>query len=1370
MKRLLVLNFFPAFTPPASGGELRYFHLYDELSRHYDVTLLSPTYHDRPFEVVEHKPTFREYRVPKEEVHLRLHREIGAQNIGPEISALVCSLSARQPNKYHDTYLELHKNADIIIHDCPFMCDYDLFLGIDGKPRVYNSYNYEARLFSQLFSGPHAQQYIDHIAALERTLCEKADLVLTISDEERQAYLDDFRLPATKVRVAPNGIRPEELAALREPSRKNTRPKAFFIGSAHPPNLEAAAFIVHTLAPACPDFDFVVAGKCSMALAPGKAGNVAVHGLVSEEERRALFAAADVAIVPLSSGGGSSLKTLEFLSCGLPLISTEVGVRGLGLAAGVHFAHAEKADFAARLNHLRRRPDDLARLAAAGRALVNERYSWRAIATSVHGELEQLSQHKATPLVVINDFEVSEPSGGGQIRINRLYSNLSTHLPVLLLCLNDRGELRRRFVSDQFVELSVPKTAAHLVEQRRLDGKFMASVSDIVSASQCADNALLIKVIGSAQLIARALVYCHPYMIRAQAGTPPCPVVHESLNHEGALKRRILLGHPDYDWATAEVEAVEHQACRTSDLIVSVSGEEHAALRAAAAPKQPEVVTIANGVSLAPEAVVSPDFSISDLLGNRPLVLFIGSGHSPNITAAMFIVERLAPAMPEAVFGIVGSVCGAPSLRGQLPDNVLLFGCVGDAEKAALLHLATVGVNPTEEGAGSNLKLAEYFAARLPTVTTAFGARGYTIRHEHEALIASLAEFPSAIRRVCDDATLRESLIGHSYAYARAALDWRKLAKRYGRVLAPLLRQETKPRVLVVTYRLTDPPLGGAEQYLLNILKALDRRGDFAVDVVTFDIREIRNRYHFSTDVSRNDEPVRASAFAHTTIRYFAADETDPALRLAAARLVYERWNTELRAIAVRHFDLYTAPMLMGGWYSAENHDGRDWAWSSDEAQVFVGDAVRLTIEGIAPQPTTLSVEADGKPTDEHRVSGAFTLAVDLPACRVLGLRTGKYWAGEDPRPLGIKVSALRLAHPHGEIELSLRRDFRAFLREHALDAWVDSLIDNAARREPRFDDAFLELRGPSSATLDGWLRHHAGNYDAIVGHSLPFRTAVIAATQARLAGVPYVIIPHTHYEDEFYHWQSFYEALRDADAVISSAKSTIAGFYTKIGAHAVELHGGLEATEYRDVNPAVFRARHSAKAPFFLVLGRKDAPKNYRWAIDAVAEVRARGHECELVVIGRDEDRIPIKAAHVTYLGEQPREVVLGALHDCLGLVHMSESESFGLVVLEAWMLGKPVVVNEQCGALADLVSDGVDGRFASRETLADRLVELLAHPNLAARLGATGRARAASYTWDAAAAELGLLITAAIQAPQTRSALLATSPLAPSVVDNGR
>ena len=105
MKRILVLNFFPAFYPPQSGGELRYYNFYNELSKVYNITLLSPTYNHHKFEIVEFNKTFREYRIPKEDIYNKLHLEIDQKKLAPEVSALVCALSAKYPNNYHEYYL-----------------------------------------------------------------------------------------------------------------------------------------------------------------------------------------------------------------------------------------------------------------------------------------------------------------------------------------------------------------------------------------------------------------------------------------------------------------------------------------------------------------------------------------------------------------------------------------------------------------------------------------------------------------------------------------------------------------------------------------------------------------------------------------------------------------------------------------------------------------------------------------------------------------------------------------------------------------------------------------------------------------------------------------------------------------------------------------------------------------------------------------------------------------------------------------------------------------------------------------------------------------------------------------------------------------
>jgi glycosyltransferase involved in cell wall biosynthesis len=118
--------------------------------------------------------------------------------------------------------------------------------------------------------------------------------------------------------------------------------------------------------------------------------------------------------------------------------------------------------------------------------------------------------------------------------------------------------------------------------------------------------------------------------------------------------------------------------------------------------------------------------------------------------------------------------------------------------------------------------------------------------------------------------------------------------------------------------------------------------------------------------------------------------------------------------------------------------------------------------------------------------------------------------------------------------------------------------------------------------------------------------------------------------------------------------------------------------------------------------------------------------------MIGRDEDGVQINSNYTYYLGEQSREVVLGALQESYALVTMSESESFGIVIVEAWMLQKPVIINEKCPAFIELVEDGINGLHTNKDNLENTLSHLLNNVNQACELGKNGNTLVDKYRWN--------------------------------------
>jgi glycosyltransferase involved in cell wall biosynthesis len=99
------------------------------------------------------------------------------------------------------------------------------------------------------------------------------------------------------------------------------------------------------------------------------------------DDIRPHLAAGDVAAIPLRVGSGTRLKAFEAMAMGLPVVSTTLGVEGLGLQPGRHYIAADTApDFATALTALLGDYDKRQELAARGRALLVERFGWDRIA------------------------------------------------------------------------------------------------------------------------------------------------------------------------------------------------------------------------------------------------------------------------------------------------------------------------------------------------------------------------------------------------------------------------------------------------------------------------------------------------------------------------------------------------------------------------------------------------------------------------------------------------------------------------------------------------------------------------------------------------------------------------------------------------------------------------------------------------------------------------------------------------------------------------------------------------------------------------------------------------------------------------------
>ncbi len=165
--------------------------------------------------------------------------------------------------------------------------------------------------------------------ARERAIWSRVDAVLYPSQDEADVIK----------RIAPDvdarAIVPYAFAEVVGNAQPGGRANVLFVaGFAHPPNVDAARWLVEEIMPLVwvrhPGVMLSLVGSHPTVDVQALAGaRVEVTGFVSDVELQRRYAHARVAVVPLRYGAGVKNKVVEALHQGLPLVTTPVGAQGL---------------------------------------------------------------------------------------------------------------------------------------------------------------------------------------------------------------------------------------------------------------------------------------------------------------------------------------------------------------------------------------------------------------------------------------------------------------------------------------------------------------------------------------------------------------------------------------------------------------------------------------------------------------------------------------------------------------------------------------------------------------------------------------------------------------------------------------------------------------------------------------------------------------------------------------------------------------------------------------------------------------------------------------------------------------------------------
>jgi glycosyltransferase involved in cell wall biosynthesis len=357
-RRVCGFSTFPV-SPARGGGQQRVLNICRELSRTYDVEIISFVEAAEAGGTTELSPGLREISIPKSPRQAEQEAHLSSDAGWLPVGDIAAGLHWRENTAFIEHAQEACARADVIMLHHPYMVDAALEYGAQATLWL-DAHNVELDLKRPVLEPHGAAGLLEAVEQLEGRAWQAADFI-TACTEADLGRLQQLNGSSDALQtVLPNGYSRRARHPIARVERNNNKRQlgregvftALFIGSWHPPNIDAVKAII-AMAAALPDLEFWVVGSvCGAFTVDDIPANLRMIGVVEDDELVALLSAVDLALNPMQTGSGSNLKVLDYIEHRIPLVSTGFGARGFGLDPDQDYQLAEPDEFVDAIHRL----------------------------------------------------------------------------------------------------------------------------------------------------------------------------------------------------------------------------------------------------------------------------------------------------------------------------------------------------------------------------------------------------------------------------------------------------------------------------------------------------------------------------------------------------------------------------------------------------------------------------------------------------------------------------------------------------------------------------------------------------------------------------------------------------------------------------------------------------------------------------------------------------------------------------------------------------------------------------------------------------------------------------------------------------------